>query len=221
MKKRLILIALFAAAFFPVLTAHAQGAEQVLQQKKTQKKYLLRQIAALQVYIKFLQKGYGIAKDGLTLIGDIRDGEFGLHKDYFRSLDNLSPTVRNYGKVASLVSLQKRIADVSRDSRRKAQASEVFTAEELRYIRRVHDRLLGDCSHTLDGLLAVTTDSKLQLTDSERMSRIDGLYARMQGQYAFLRSFNDETKALAASRTKTQNDVKTGRKLNGLTNRQP
>jgi hypothetical protein len=216
MKKMLIFI---TCCFVLITAAHAQNAEEVFQQKKTQKKYLLRQIAALQVYIQFLQKGYGIARDGLTLIGDIKDGEFGLHKGYFRSLGSVSPTIRSYGRINEVTSLQKRIADISRDSYRKARKSGAFTEEELRYIRRVHERLLDDCSHTLDELLAVTADSKLQMTDDGRMSRIDNLYARMQDQYAFLKSFDDETMALAASRMKSEKDIKISRTINGLSTR--
>ena len=216
MKKSLVLI---TCCFVLMAAAKAQSSGEVLDQKKTQKKYLLQQIAALQVYIQFLQKGYGIAKDGLTLIGDLKDGEFGLHKGYFRSLGSVNPTIRGYNRINEIASLQKLIVNVSRDSYRKARKSGAFTEEELRYIRRVHERLLDDCNHTLDELLAVTADSKLQMTDDGRMSRIDNLYARMQDQYAFLKSFGNETMALAASRTKSEKDTEASRVLNGLSTR--
>ncbi len=51
-----------------------------------QKKSLLQQIAALKVYIDYAQKGYSIAKEGLTLIGNIKNREFDLHSKYISSL---------------------------------------------------------------------------------------------------------------------------------------
>ena len=44
----------------------AQTLAEWVSQKVTQKKYLLQQIAALQVYSGYLSKGYSIAKDGLN-----------------------------------------------------------------------------------------------------------------------------------------------------------
>ena len=56
------------------ILCNAQGLSEWFNQKATQKKYLLQQIAALQVYIGYLQKGYSIAKTGLTTIGNIKNG---------------------------------------------------------------------------------------------------------------------------------------------------
>jgi len=67
---------------------HAQTFSEWFRQKKTQKKYLLQQIAALQVYIGYAQKGYRIAKEGLTTIGGFTKGEFDLHSDFINSLSS-------------------------------------------------------------------------------------------------------------------------------------
>lgn len=48
-------------------------------QKKTQKKYLIQQIAALKVYLGYVQKGYSIAQKGLTTVSNIKKGNFDLH----------------------------------------------------------------------------------------------------------------------------------------------
>ena len=61
MKKQFLII-LFAVVSTSV---KAQTFAEWFQQGATQKKYLLQQIAALQVYIGYVQKGYSIAKKGL------------------------------------------------------------------------------------------------------------------------------------------------------------
>ncbi|MDQ1166374.1 hypothetical protein [Flavobacterium sp. SORGH_AS_0622] len=51
-----------------------------------QRKELILQIAALQVYIDYAKKGYSAVSKGLNFIGDARKGEVNLHSDYFTSL---------------------------------------------------------------------------------------------------------------------------------------
>jgi len=53
---------------------NAQTWNEWFRQKKTQKKYLVQQIAALKVYLKYLKQGYRIVDKGLSLVGDIKDG---------------------------------------------------------------------------------------------------------------------------------------------------
>ena len=66
-----------------VSVMRAQGLQEWINQKATQKKYLLQQIAGLQIYIGYVEKGYSIAKKGLNTIGDLKDGHFSLDKVFF------------------------------------------------------------------------------------------------------------------------------------------
>ena len=74
-----------------------QTIEEWTQQKQTQIKYLLNQIAANKVYIGYLQKGYSIASKGLSTIGQIKNGEFTLHQDFFNRLLSINPAIKNTG----------------------------------------------------------------------------------------------------------------------------
>ena len=51
----------------------AQTLAEWTQQNKTQIKYLVEQIAALQAYALVAEKGYSIAKTGLNAIGNIKN----------------------------------------------------------------------------------------------------------------------------------------------------
>ncbi len=62
-------------------------------QNKTQKEYLIEQIAQLKIYLELTEKGYKIAKEGLTTIGQIKRGEFKLHKNRFDSLLIVNPKI--------------------------------------------------------------------------------------------------------------------------------
>ena len=77
MKKQMLTL------FAVLLTVHptyCQRLKEWIQQDKTQKEYLTEQIAQLKIYLELTEKGYNIAKEGLTVIGEIKRGEFKLHK---------------------------------------------------------------------------------------------------------------------------------------------
>jgi len=197
----------------------AQTLAEWFQQKKTQKKYLLQQIAALQIYIGYAQKGYQIAKEGLTTIGGFTRGEFNLHADYFNSLKIVNTEIKHYAKVAEIIGLEIKIVQNYNSTFRKLKSTDAFSNDELSYIRSVFTNLLDDCEKTLDELIAVTTDGKLEMTDDERMARIDKLYLDMQDKFTFCNSFSNDAKLLAASRIKEQTEVKTSRALQGIKNK--
>jgi len=211
MKSQFIILLLAFSAH-----VQAQGVGEWFQQGATQKKYLMQQIAALQVYIGYVQKGYSIAKDGLNTIGDIKKGEFNLHADYFNSLKTVSPTVRNYAKIAAIIALQIRIVQVYKNTSDQIRKGDHFNDDELNYVDGVFSRLLDDCAKTIDELTIVTTSGQLEMKDDERLKRIDEMYGDMQGKYAFVEAFSNEAKLLAASRIREQRDIRTSRAINGI-----
>jgi hypothetical protein len=215
MKKTLLFLLLLVSV---AGSLQAQTFEEWFQQKKTQKKYLLQQIVALQVYIGYAQKGYKIAKEGLTTIGGFTKGEFNLHTDYFNSLKSVNPVIKRYTKVAEIIALQVKIVQNYNRTYRRLNRNDMFSGDELVYIGRVFNRLLDDCEKTLDELLTITTDGKLEMKDGERIERIDKLYLDMQDKYTFSQSFSNDAKSLAASRVKEKKDVQISRALQGIKN---
>ncbi len=215
MKKILLFLLLFVSV---ASNLRAQTFAEWFQQKATQKKYLLQQIAALQVYIGYAKKGYKIAKEGLNTIGKFTKGEFDLHTDYFNSLKTVNPEVKRYAKVADIIALQVKIVQNCNWTQRRLNSSDAFSGDELAYIGRVFRRLLDDCAQTIDELVTITTDGKLEMKDDERMKRIDQLYLDMQDKYTFSQSFSNDAKSLAASRVREKTDVQTSRALHGIKN---
>lgn len=196
----------------------AQTFEEWFNQKQTQKKYLLQQIAALQVYIGYARKGYNIAKEGLTTIGGFTRGEWDLHTGYIRSLKTVNPEIRRYARVADVMRFQLKILQDKNRTLRQLISSGAFSNDELAYIGRVFSRLLDDCNRTLDELIVITADGKLEMKDDERMKRIDELYWDMQDKFTFLQSFSNDAQTLAASRLKEKSDTQTSRVLHGIKN---
>jgi hypothetical protein len=198
--------------------AKAQTFAEWFQQKKTQKKYLLQQIAGLQLYIGSIKKGYSIAQKGLTTMSEFKNGEFHLHSDYFKSLKNVNPRVKNYSKVADIIFYQIQIVQTYRQACKRIKKSYAFTPNEISYMNRVFGRLMDDCNAAIDELITVTTSGKLEMTDDARVERIDALYEEMEDKYSFVKSFTDETIEVADARAKEKNDVEAGRLIYGVKN---
>lgn len=187
-----------------------------LQAQNKQQKVLLLQIAALQVYIDYAKKGYTVVKKGLHFIGDVKKGEVNLHSDYFSSLQKVNPKIKNYVKVAEIISMQILIIKTYKSTLEGLRNDDLFHGDELDYIQRSFDRLFDNCNNILNELLEVTTDVTLELKDDQRIERIDGLHRTMIDDYAFCQNFCSEARKLSLSKAKENNDAKRGRELNGL-----
>jgi len=195
---------------------YAQTSEEWFNQRETQKKYLIKQIAAFKVYLGYVQKGYSIAQKGLTTISNIKKGDFDLHRDFFNSLKSVNPNISGYAKVAAIIALQVRIVEIYKDCYRQVQVSKSFNAEEVNYIFYVFTNLLDDCTTILAELTRVILPNNLEMKDDERIEQIDALYSTMQENYTFAQSFGTEAKLLIIQRMKEKRDVQTSRILNGI-----
>ena len=203
--KKLILILLGISVF-----------QQGIQAQAKQRKELLLQIAALQVYIDYAQKGYSVVSKGLNFIGDAKRGEVNLHGDYFTSLLKINPKVKNYYKTAEILSMQFKIMKICKRTYSDLKTNDLFHGNELDYIERSFERLLENCSDTLDQLLIITTDSKLELKDDQRIERIDALHKMMLEDYNFCLSFSNEAKFLSLSKTREKGDARNAGIIYGL-----
>src|SRR6266542_3497611 len=135
MKKCLLLIVLTIIVHY----SFGQTWEEWTQQKETQIKYLIQQIGAQKVYLDYIRKGYGIAQKGLNTIRDIKKGDFNLHSDYFNSLKQVNPKIKNTAKVADIIDLQIRIIKESKKTMQRVKAANQFTDEEITYLDKVFD----------------------------------------------------------------------------------
>ena len=200
---------------FSILT-NAQTIAEWTEQKKTQIKYLLEQIAANKVYIDYVEKGYGIAKKGLSTIQNIKKGDFNLHRDFFGSLEIVNPKIKTYTRVADIIAYQVRIVKNISTTIKNLKESGQFNTDELDYSKAVFENLLEECLKNVDELYLVITSDELQMTDDERIKRIDQLYTDMQDKYSFCQSFSEECSVLAMQRLNEQVEIIMSKKLNGV-----
>jgi hypothetical protein len=112
--------------------------------------------------------------------------------------------------------MQLKIIKTYKSTLEQLHTNDLFHGDELDYIQRSFDRLFDNCSDTINELLEITTDATFEMTDYERMERIDNLHLRMLDDYTFCQSFCREARMLSLSKTKESNDVKWSRVLHGF-----
>ena len=201
---------------FAFHSSSAQTTDEWLNQKATQKKYLLQQIAALQVYIGYAKKGYSIVTGGINTIRNIKNGDLNLHRDFFNSLKNVNPAIRRYAKVADIIAYQVKIIKQTKGTLQQIRETKQFTETELDYCKQVFDNLLDECMNRVEELILVTTSGKLEMKDDERLKRIDRLYADVQDKYSFTCSFGEDMGILAVQRLGEQMEINRSKLINGI-----
>lgn len=197
-----LLVLVLLVAVFPLFSL-AQTFGEFFNQKKTQKKYLLQQIAALEVYAGYLKKGYQIVDGGLTTIRDISNGEFKLHNVFISSLKQVSPVIRKDARIAEIIALQLSILKAFGEIKSNA----LLSVDNLNYIALVADGIITACYADLEELLLVITSGKLEMQEDERLERLDKVYISMLDKSAFTQDFCNHTAQLIRQRASEQNEI--------------
>ena len=187
---------------------HAQTWSEWFSQKKTQEKYLLEQVAALKLYAGYLKKGYEIGSAGLNFIKSASKGEFDLHDAFFNSLKMVSPAVRQNPKIWEIVKMQVLIVKIFASLNRIDELGE----QNQVYANLVQSNLSTECLVDIEELLLIITSGKIEMSDDERMSRIEKLYLSMETRKIFALRFFDAAQSLANERS---NELKNLKKMEG------
>ncbi|MBD1362957.1 hypothetical protein IDJ77_03965 [Mucilaginibacter sp. ZT4R22] len=183
----------------------AQTFAEWFKQKNTQKKYLYQQIAALQIYSGYLQKGYRIAKGGLGTIGDAVGNEYDLHRSYYTHLSKVNIVVKNNPQVNDIIRWQQDILIQTRDLKNMNG----LTGNEALYVSKVCEALLSDCDARLNDLQTIMTDQKIKMSDEERMRQIGRLHLAMQDNYRFAATFRSQLQLFIRSKKQENRDINT------------
>ena len=152
----------------------------------------------------------------MNTIQNIKKGDFNLHRDFFGSLEIVNPKIKTYTRVADIIAYQVRIVKNISTTIKNLKESGQFNTNELDYSKAVFENLLDECVKNVDELYLVITSGALQMTDDERIKRIDQLYTDMQDKYSFCQSFSEERSVLAMQRLGEQLEIKFSKQLNGV-----
>jgi hypothetical protein len=177
-------------------------------QKKTQRKYLLEQIAKLQIYLGYVKKGYDIARDGLTLVSDIKNGDFNIHRIFFGRLKTVNPAIKRYGKLAEIIAMQSRMISKYKTHFSKFSQSEFLSENEVDYIHGVLTNIINQATADIELLTEVIEHDRLEMSDDERVKRIDDLHKEVTEKHKALFSLIDHISLLIHQRQAETIDLK-------------
>jgi len=215
MKKQLKIIIILLLILVVTKPVKAQFPGGFFNQGAIQTSYLEQQIAALQVYESYLQKGYTEAKDGTGAISAIKNGDLSLHTNHFDSLKIVSSSVRNYSRVKGVATLQQQMISSHGTAYQQLTKSGQFRAQELTAFNAVYQSILQQSQAGLEELQLVITNGKLSLSDNERIAQIDHIYKDMLALYGKEQATNNQWLALAAQRSRGRRDNQTLKSLYG------
>lgn len=171
-------------------------------QKKTRVDYMEKQVVALQAYIGVAQKGYGIYRDGLTFIGDLKQGDLDLHKSYFTSLSTVKPVIGQSSGVMETKNWQELSEAVCR------KLVKWYSGQDENYVRAVTRQVIGLIQENETQLEHLTADGNYQLSDAHRTAQIHQVHREMQEYYQFVRAFDQEVRMNKLLRRKDVHDAK-------------
>ena len=209
------LILAFTLVLLTSSSVRAQTWDEWFKQRKTQRKYMLQQIAGLKVYIEYAQKGYAIVRDGLNTISHLKDGDLKLHQLFLDGLSNVNPKIKTAGRVPEILAMGIQIKNRSK----KVVASDhELSQQELSYIQRVFNRVNKEQEVIIDQTTVLLSDGDLEMSDDERIKRLKKLHEQMVDIYLFTRSITDEIDLLSAQRKREIKDIGNSQLLNGISN---
>lgn len=202
LSRKFAVLALVLVLMLTSVVSYGQTLGEIFRQKKTQKEYLLKQIAALEVYIGYAKKGYDIVGEGIHLVKDITGGEFSLHQHYFTSLAVVNPSIKGSPAVAEILDKGLGVLAVL-----KSWKATGLNANDWAFVLLVKANLLSECASELGELLLVITSGKLEMKDDERLQRLEGLRFSMEDKHGFALSFTGDLNRLIRQRENEQHDI--------------
>lgn len=196
--KKILIIAMTLSCTMQLHLAAAQSAE--LQQLALN----IEKLAQFRQILSDMKKGYDVFNKGYSTIQGISQGTFNLHDNFLNNLLLVSPALRNYSRIGSIISNQGHILSEYKTVFSKVKAGNRFSAAEISYMGSVHKQLLDESLRSLDELTLVLTDNQLRMSDDERMEQIDRIDRDMSNTLTALRGFNRKATSLDAQRAVLQ-----------------
>lgn len=194
-------------------TVQAQTFDEWFRQQKTQKEYLVQQIAALQAYSGTLWQGYTLLRQGISTVHRSKNGDLGLHQDFFSSLKNINPSIGQSAKIADILARQTAIQqDVAKALLFLHQAG-MLTNDELAYMKQVYAKVLESCARDVEALWLILTAGELELKDDERLMQLEQIHQNTLATYQFTRSFFKESQLITIQRVRENRELENLQKL--------
>ena len=202
------IVSLFALSWSISIQANAQNAAEWLQQKRTQKRYLLEQILASAVYQDYLKNGYQVLHNGLMLIGNWRIAELDLHRSFY---DAAAQGLRG-GIPPDRIARFNRLLGAQRDQlaslSQLCRSGSWVNPQEQRYVWGLLGRIPQQLAPYGATFQELSRAGARALNDAQRLTAIDSLLNEFQADLSVLAHFHSELRVLLRQRMAEQQDAR-------------
>ena len=161
---------------------------------------------------------YTQIRQGYEEIKGIAQGNFNLHSAFLDALLQVSPVVRNYVKITSIINNEAQLVKEYKAAAGFWRTEGHYAAAELDYFNSVYSNLLSASLRNLDELTMIVTAGSLRMNDAERLAAIDRIDTEMAQRLSFLRVFNNQAAIQAGQRGIDQNNISALKGLFGIAN---
>ncbi|MBB5396657.1 TerB family tellurite resistance protein [Mucilaginibacter sp. AK015] len=207
-----LLVSLGLAAATP-LSSRAQSVADVIQQLVLD----YQKLASLKNILGQMYTGYTVLSKGYGAVKDVAQGNFSLHEAFLDGLYLVSPAVRKYPRITDIINDQAQLVSEYKNASGSFNSSGHFNPDELAYMMTVYNNLVSQSLKNLDDLSMIVTDSKLRMSDAERLTAIDGIYLESHNQLSYLRKFNDQAARIGWQRSQGITDKQRVQSIYGIT----
>lgn len=190
-------------------TSHAQTFAEWFKQKSTQKKYLLQQIAALEVYAGYVKTGYHIAGQGLGSVSVYLGSEHDLHAAYYQNQKTVNLWVRENPQLNEILAWRAAIVKKLTGM----VTSTKLARDERQHLNQVRNAVLTDCNVQMNRLENMITDGRLEMNDAERLKQLATIHQAMKENYLFANDFAKQVAIYCGQRHAELHNISTYRQL--------
>ncbi|GAB2972166.1 TerB family tellurite resistance protein [Mucilaginibacter agri] len=176
----------------------------------------IEKLTQMKSILSDMKTGYQIYQQGYGSISSLAKGNFSLHETYLNGLLAVSPSVKNYARIADILSLQASLVSEYKRKQALFRQSGSFSVGELSYISDVYARLVSQTLNDAGELADILMAGKLRMSDADRIRAIDRIYTGSSDRLQFLRSFNNQGMAISLQRSKESGDTRTLNRLYGI-----
>jgi len=212
MKAKIALIGILTMFLCTMMPRTVFGQVQEMQQLLLD----IEKLTQMKSILSDMKTGYQIYEQGYGSISSISKGNFNLHQTYLNGLLAISPAVKNYARIADILTMQANLISEYKRQQALFRQSGSFSVGELSYMSDVYTRLVTQTLNDAGELADVLMAGKLRMSDAERIKAIDRIYAGCSERLQFLRSFNTQGVAISLQRVKEISDTQTLNRLYGI-----
>ena len=212
MKAKTAMTGILITFFSIIATGGASGQVQEMQQLLLD----IEKLTQMKSILSDMKTGYQIYEQGYGSISSLSKGNFNLHQTYLNGLLAISPAVKNYARIADILTMQASLISEYKRKQALFRQSGSFSVSELSYISDVYTRLVSQTLNDAGELADVLMAGKLRMSDAERIKAIDRIYTGSSERLQFLRSFNNQGVVISLQRIKEAGDSQTLNRLYGI-----